>query len=121
MNRDRRQTVGRIGEEAAARLLMKKGYRILDRNWRSKLGEIDIVASQGELLVIVEVRTTTGNHFGAGMESVDYRKQQKVRRLATQYAQMHHRLGCPQRIDVMSVLLSRDLTPVRIDHIEGAF
>ncbi|MFC7442434.1 YraN family protein [Laceyella putida] len=121
MKTDRRKEIGRAGEEAAANLLLHKGYRILDRNWTSKLGEIDIAARQGQTLVIVEVRTTTSNRFGVGMESVDYRKQQKVRRLAMQYAQVNRLHGLPQRIDVMSVLLARDLTPICIDHIEGAF
>lgn len=121
MNRDRRKAIGRAGEEAATQLLLEKGYRILERNWTSKLGEIDIVAQYGRELVIVEVRTTTSNRFGIGMESIDIRKQQKVRRLAMQYVKQHQLHELLQRIDVISVLLARDLTPIRIDHIEGAF
>ena len=66
-----RSSVGRRGEEAACAYLAERGYRILDRNWRCRLGEIDIVAERGDIVVFVEVRTRTGTRFGTGAESVD--------------------------------------------------
>ncbi|SFJ80387.1 YraN family protein [Thermoflavimicrobium dichotomicum] len=121
MTIDRRQQVGRTGEQAAADFLVGLGWRILSRNWSTRLGELDIVALDGQELVFVEVRTTCGQRFGYGFQSVDGRKQQKVRRLALQYIQQRHLDQYPLRFDVVSVLLDEAFHPKRIDHLKGAF
>lgn len=121
MRGDRRKEVGQAGENAACKYLTGKGWTILDRNWTTRFGELDLIARDGEQLVIVEVRSTSGEQFGLGFQSVDFRKQQKVRRLALAYIQQKRLANLPLRFDVVSVLLDRDQVPVRIDHIEGAF
>jgi putative endonuclease len=118
---DRRKETGRIGEEIARRFLENKGWHILDTNWTSRLGELDIIAQCEAGLVIVEVRTTRGSRFGYGFQSVGMQKQQQVRKLALQYVQSRQLFHLPLRLDVISVLLSSEDTLIRVDHIEGAF
>lgn len=120
--KDSRKQKGAAAEELAAASLIEKGYRILDRNWRCRFGELDIVAETGETLVVIEVRSRSGtNSFGTPAESVNARKVMQVRNTAQQY--VHHRryYDRPIRFDVISVMLRADLTPVSMDHIENAF
>lgn len=119
MTGDWRKWVGRHGEELAARFLSEKGYEIKDRNWTTRLGELDIIAVKDGQLVIVEVRTTRSAKFGYGLESVDFRKQQKLRRLAMLYVRQHRLHHLPLRFDVISILLRGQDT--QLNHIEAAF
>lgn len=121
MKKDPRKMVGRRGEEVASLYLVEKGFVIVERNWHTRQGELDLVAQKENQLIFVEVRTTSSNRFGYGFQSVDHRKQQKVRRLALQYLQQRRLFHMSIRFDVISVLLNEQLIPVRIDHIEGAF
>lgn len=84
-SRASRTAVGRAGEEAAARFLAARGYRIVARNVRFRAGEIDMVAEEGGSLVFVEVKTRTGLGFGTAAEAVTPRKQQQLVRLAGLY------------------------------------
>jgi putative endonuclease len=118
---EQRRELGRAGEEAAAQYLQQKGYQILKRNWRSRLGELDIIACKGKELVIVEVRTTSQKHYGFGFQSVDWRKQQKIRRLALQYIQLNGQAYQALRFDVISVFWQRETGSYQLDHIEYAF
>jgi len=81
----KRKELGREGEKAAAELLQSKGYRILEKNYRTRHGEIDMIAARGSLLVFVEVKTRASARCGAPEEAVDFRKQQKIRKLAVEY------------------------------------
>src|SRR5690554_4898787 len=83
---DTRKMTGKRGEALAKAFLQQKGWTILATNWRSRIGELDIVATAPDepYLVIVEVRTKRNNTYGTAAESVNYRKQQKVRRLGLQ-------------------------------------
>jgi putative endonuclease len=117
---DRRQ-VGRTGEAIACRFLREKGWEIVETNWRTRSGELDVIARYGSQLVIVEVRTTRSTRFGYGLESVDARKQQQVRKLALHYVHARGWHHLPIRFDVISVLLSEGDQPARIKHVEGAF
>ena len=114
-----RQRVGRRGEAAAADRLAAQGWVILERNWRCARGEIDIVARDGEWLVIVEVRTRTGHRYGSPEESVDHRKQARLVRLGQTYKQAVGWRG-PWRIDVVAVMLGQDDRVTRFDHYPGA-
>ncbi|MFC4076409.1 YraN family protein [Salinithrix halophila] len=118
---DGRRKTGTLGEAAARRYLEEKGWLIRETNWRTRLGELDIIADQKGSIVIVEVRTTRGTRFGYGFQSVDGKKQQKVRRLALQYVKSHRLENRPLRIDVISVLLAPSGEVERLDHLEGAF
>jgi len=104
MTRERIAT-GRRGEEVAAAYLAKAGYEILARNWRCPLGELDIVAREGDTLVFVEVRSRRTAGFGAPEESVGFAKQQQLSRLAACYLNRHGLANIPARFDVAAVKL----------------
>lgn len=96
------------GERIAARELERRGYRILERRWTCRLGEIDLVARDGDVLVIVEVKTRTRTDFGRAVDAVDHRKQQRLARLARAYLARHARLARDRvvRFDVVGVQIS---------------
>ena len=104
-------SLGRRGEDLAVRALKKKDYRILARRERSRLGEIDIVARDGKVLVFVEVKTRSGHRFGTPIEAVDYRKQKKLTRLALAYAARRGWSESPIRFDVVGIEFPADRTP----------
>src|SRR5690606_41288119 len=87
---DGRRKLGQLGEDAAVKFIVSQGYRILARNWRCPLGEIDVIALDGDQTVFIEVRTKSSKRFGSGAESVDSRKQHKLRRLAQAYIREQH-------------------------------
>jgi putative endonuclease len=118
---DRRQAIGQTGEDMAAQYLVSKGWQLIARNWRTKRGELDIAAHDGLQLVIVEVRTTTSQQFGLGLESVGTRKQEQVRRVAMEFIQQHNYAHLAVRFDVISVLLSKDREFIDLQHLEGVF
>jgi len=84
---DRRKQLGDEGEEQACRLLRRSGYRILERNYRTRIGELDAVAFEDGELVFVEVRSRSGEGFGSGAESVGPRKQRQLIKMAQVYMQ----------------------------------
>lgn len=107
------KTTGRIGEDIAANLLHKKGYTIISRNFRTRFGEIDLIAGDGGTLVFVEVKTKRGVDFGTPEEMYTRGKAGQVRRMATVY------LGGREtecRIDMVAVVLGENNTPVRVTH-----
>jgi putative endonuclease len=118
---DRRKEVGKTGETMAKTWLLQHGYIIRHCNWSTRLGELDIVAQHRNQIVFVEVRTTQGKKYGFGFQSVNFRKQQKVRHLALQYLQKYGLNDQLVRFDVISVWLKPDPSPAEIRHIEGAF
>lgn len=117
----RRRALGEEGERLAAELLETKGYRVLDRNLRSRGGEIDLIARSPEgMLVFVEVRTRQGSAgLYAAAESVGRRKQQRLAELASQYLAAGE-TDEPARIDVVAVALALDGAVLGLDHIENA-
>lgn len=119
---DRRRAIGLFGEELAVEHLESKGYRILERNWRCRTGEIDLIAEDRGTLVFVEVRTrrATGR-FGSAKESIDDRKQHKVRSAAQVYAYQQRALYRAMRFDVVTVELTRDQQLICLEHLEAAF
>lgn len=120
--KDVRKQIGVVGEQIAAQMLEEKGYQILTRNWRSPLGELDLIVTNQRDLVFVEVRTTTSTRFGYGFQSVDGRKQQQVRKIALQYVQHHVRRPYSLRFDVISILLNRQTgQAIETKHLEGVF
>ncbi|MCL6612557.1 MAG: YraN family protein [Peptococcaceae bacterium] len=114
-------SLGRSGEDAAVRYLRKKGLRVLERNFRCKLGELDVVAREGPCLVFVEVRTVAGTAFGTAQESVDVKKMRKVRQVAAYYIQSRKAVEMPVRFDVVAVTMNPDGHVRKIEHIVNAF
>lgn len=123
LKQDTRQRTGKLGEEAACLYLREADYSIKERNWRCRSGEIDIIAEQSGRLVFIEVRARkAGGRFGTAAESVDRRKQQKVRDTAQVYLRSIGRSDASIRFDVMAISLNRtDDTVVAYKHYEGAF
>jgi putative endonuclease len=112
--------IGAHGEELAAKHLVAKGYRILDRNWRSRRGEIDLVAEKDGEIVFVEVKARRSHAFGTPEEAVTRAKQQKLIRTANAYLA---RRGSPDtrwRIDVIALDLNVEGEVVRLEHFENA-
>ena len=103
-----RISLGRRGEEAAVDFLRKKGYRIIERNYRSRAGEIDIVAEEGSSLAFVEVKTRRSTHFGLPEEAVSYEKRRHLTRVASGYLTHHHIKEAKCRFDVVSVLMNEN-------------
>jgi putative endonuclease len=117
---DPRRLFGQEGEETAARYLQQKGYRIVAKNLRSSLGELDLVAEDGAVLVFVEVKARQTEQFGGAIYAVHRQKQKKLIRLASQYLARHHLTGRTCRFDV--VLLQGTISAgAQINHIKNAF
>ncbi len=114
-----RQRLGALGEELAARELLRRGYVIHQRNWRCAAGEIDIVAQQEGSLVFVEVRTRRGDQFGTPEESITPSKQAHLIAAAQTYLQ-EQTLECDWRIDFVAVELSPRGELLRVDVLENA-
>ena len=105
---------------AALAYLKEQGFRILARDWRSRLGQIDIVAEDGDTLVLIEVKARRGVGFGTPEEAVDARKQRKLRTLLELYRAQTHRQKQPCRIDVIGLLMDGALTVTSVQHIRDA-
>lgn len=103
-----RKSLGQEGEDEAADKLQELGYRILERNYRNKIGEIDILAKDKEVLCFVEVKTKTNDNFGLPEEMVDKRKQKKIIKTAEYYLQENELYDIDWRIDVVAVDRGRD-------------
>jgi putative endonuclease len=101
---DQRQSLGKRGEELACRELETRGYVIVDRRFRTRSGEIDIVAREAGVLVFVEVRARSSTHFGTPFESVTWKKRQRLSQMAAAYLCAKRLAGEPCRFDVVSVL-----------------
>lgn len=112
--------LGRRGERIAERALVAVGYEILARNWRCEHGEIDLVARDGEALVVVEVKTRTSDAFGHPFEAITPLKLARLRRLATVWLDQNGPVPGVRalRIDAIGVLAPPD-APARIEHLEG--
>jgi len=117
---DRRRALGQAGESLAAQELERRGYRIVARNWRCPVGEIDIVAEKDDALIIVEVRTRRGGERGTPEESITPAKQAKLIEVALTYVQAHSADDRDWRIDVVAVELSPRGELIRLDVIENA-
>lgn len=109
---------GKLGEEIAANFLMEKGYEILERNWRNRHKEIDIIAMDGEELVIVEVKTRKSDDYGEPDLAVTKQKQTRLIYAANAYI-FSRKIDLNTRFDIISIVF-KEGKPV-IDHIEDAF
>ena len=117
----KKQQTGRTGEDAACRALRTRGYRIIERNYRCRYGEIDIIATRSGCLVFVEVRSKTGTAFGAPAESVTSAKKQRLMAAAMSYLESHTKLPENWRVDFVGVDIDPAGTrPPAIEIIEDA-
>jgi len=123
---ERRQRLGRRAEDLVAARLVEAGWKVVERNARTRYGELDIVALDGSTLVFVEVKAgREGSHFGPERPilSIDFRKQQRIRRLAT--AWMTERRNLPRyteiRFDAVGMTFDRAGQPLELEHLRAAF
>jgi putative endonuclease len=114
----RGKALGREGERLAAQFLEKQGLVIVERNFRTRCGEIDLIARDNKELVFIEVKTRSGPDFGTGLEAVDRRKCRQIVRVAQEYLLRHDAFNEPARFDVIAILLGDH---AHIDHIKNAF
>ena len=116
----RRDDLGKKGEELAVSHLKSLGYKIVERNFRCRLGEIDIIAYHGKTLVFVEVRTRKSCQFGSPLSSVAYRKQKKLITLAKFYMKKHRLFDRVARFDVVGITLDKTGN-ASIELVQNAF
>lgn len=112
-----RKKLGNRGEKIAAKFLRKQGYRIIEKNYHSRLGEIDIVAKENESIVFVEVKTRCSTDFGLPEEALSYDKRRRLSKLALGYL-AHRRIkdtNC--RFDVVSILMDNNRAN-KVKHIK---
>jgi putative endonuclease len=114
-----RQRFGLAGEDLACAALEARGYTVLTRRYRTKHGEIDIVARHGDYLVFVEVKARQGCEFGDASEAVTLRKQQTLAWMATDYLARHGLREVPCRFDVVTVDAAND--PPAVTIMDDAF
>jgi putative endonuclease len=112
--------LGNHGERIAAAYLTAAGLRVLDRNWRCRDGELDIVARDGDTLVFCEVKTRRGTGFGHPAEAVTPVKQRRLRTLAQRWLAAHDEHAPDLRFDVVGVLVGAR-GPAEVTHLAGAF
>jgi len=117
---DARPGTGRTGEAVTEALYVRRGFRVVARNWSCRIGELDLVMQRGGLLVICEVKTRRGARFGAGFDAVDARKRRKLRAVGEVFLQRTRVRPVAVRFDVASVRLRLDGSAV-VDVFEDAF
>ena len=108
---------GRTGEDVACAYLKKKKYEIIERNFTTNVGEIDIVAAHDGYVVFVEVKARRSTEYGAPAEAVTYFKQRKISQVASQFLSKYRKLNFPVRFDVIEVYMDT----MAVNHIENAF
>jgi putative endonuclease len=115
-----RRALGRWGEDLAVRHLQAQGLEVLDRNWRCRDGELDVVAREGRCLVFVEVKARSGTGYGEPAEAVSPRKAARIHVLAARWLAEHRPQGrWDLRFDVVAVLRTGGMPEVL--HLRGAF
>jgi putative endonuclease len=108
-----------IGEDLACEFLKKKGYKIIERNFRKGYGEIDIICIKNKTLVFVEVKTRTSKSFGTPIEAISYFKLKSLIKTAEFYSYLHPELPHALRIDAISVMLDEFGNASSIEHTQN--
>lgn len=116
---DLRQQLGKHGESIAIKHLIRNGYRIIERNYRSDLGEIDIIAKDKDTLVFVEVKTRTSYRFGDPKYAITQKKQRKISMVALGYLKVTRQEKVKARFDVVTIAVGEDTPEVEI--VRNAF
>jgi putative endonuclease len=114
-----RVALGKTGEDLAVRELERRGYAIVARRWRTRRGEIDLIARDGATVVFVEVKAREGDEFGGGAEAITVSKRRRLAQLALEYLACNKLMDCPCRFDVV-VIRFDDGRPV-VEVFQNAF
>lgn len=109
-----RQKLGKQSEDLAASYLQKQGYKIITRNYRCRQGEIDLIASEGDVLVFVEVRSKQNQRYGTPAETVDKNKQRKIRKAAENYLFVQRKSDVYCRFDVVAILWAENKPQIEL-------
>ena len=120
----KKKELGAKGEEVAVNYLKSRGYRIVERNYRIRFGEIDIIAEQGDDLVFIEVKTRSGTLFGSPFESVTKQKQKQLSKVALEYINKQGFHDRPARFDVVGIELqkgSETFQDAAVELLQNAF
>ena len=112
--------LGDWGERQAERHLREAGYRILDRNWRTEVGELDIIAEHQSTLVFVEVKARSTDRYGHPEEALTARKRRRLQRAAWTYLEQTDQLQANWRIDVIALVRGPEGNVARLEHFENA-
>ncbi|GAA3355609.1 MULTISPECIES: YraN family protein [Saccharopolyspora] len=112
--------LGRAGERLAAEHLERLGVSVLARNWRTARGELDIIGTDGDLVVFCEVKTRSGIDYGAPLNAIGPNKIRRLRELARAWLAERRLVGCRVRFDVISILWPPK-GPITLDHLPGVF
>lgn len=115
-----RRDTGILGEQLGRDFLKKRGYRIIETNYRCPEGEMDIIARHGDFLVFVEVRSKKSLDFGSPEESITLTKSRKLKNVAAHYLQAHDNPPALWRIDVIAIEFDRSDKATRIELYENA-
>lgn len=107
---------GKLGEDIAEKYLIQKEYYILARNYHTRFGEIDIIASDGSCIVFVEVKTRTQNQFGTPLEAITSGKLSKIIKTSQFYLSQRNLHGKPYRYDAIEIILNSQNKPI-INHL----
>ena len=110
-----KKLLGRVGEQKAAEHLEKKGYKIIEKNYKTHLGEIDLIANDGEEIVFIEVKTRSNDSYGKPSEAVDTKKQEKYYKVAEEYLLRNKKTNNSCRFDVV------EIEEGQINHVINAF
>lgn len=110
--------LGLKGERIAARYLMKKGYRIIEKNYSCRFGELDLIAKKGDILCFVEVKLRSSTVYGAPAESIGWKKKSRILKTIDFYLYSHDCAKTNLRVDVIELLFQEGKS--YINHIEGA-
>ncbi|RQD56903.1 MAG: YraN family protein [Desulfonatronovibrio sp. MSAO_Bac4] len=111
------QDIGKFGEQVAGSYLSEKGYKILERNWRYRRGELDLVCRQGKVIVFVEVKTRSAQGPARAVESLGYQQKQNLLRTANHYLCMESLWENECRFDFISVTIGNQ---VKVEHVQNA-
>jgi putative endonuclease len=114
-----RMRTGKKGEDIACAYLKRRGYRIVERNYKCPLGELDIVARDGDAIVFVEVKSRKSEEFGDPQLAVGLEKQKKVSRISLTYLKEKHLYPCNARFDVVAIKMLPDGSTIEL--IQNAF
>lgn len=118
--KNQNKETGNKGEDLATDYLLKKGYRIIERNFRTRFGEIDIICYDKKTLVFVEVKTKIGHDFGEPEEMVNKRKLSQVKRMGEVYLQ-DRMIDASCRVDVVAIVMENNGSVERIEHYQAVY
>ncbi len=118
--KDRRKKIGDAGEKIAERFLKKKGFIILEKNFKNRYGEIDIIAKDEDWLVFIEVKTKSSKNFSEPETWVDFKKENKLIKMADYYLSEKNIVDTDCRFDVIGITLGKK-NEEKIEHIKNAF